>query len=241
MPVLSSTTVSISFACCRASPDLIRIPCLAPTPVPTIIATGVASPRAQGQDITSTAMADEMANSAPAPTISQAKSVTRAMQMTTGTNTPATLSASLAMGALLALASSTSRIICARVVSSPTRSARHFKKPALFTVAETTLSPGCFSTGILSPVTAASSMLEFPSSTVPSTGTRLPGFTRKISPPRSSSVGISFSFPASSRMTATLGDKSISFVMASLVFPLERLSKYLPTVISVRIIPADSK
>ncbi len=240
VPVLSITTVSTSLACCRASPDLIKIPQPAPTPVPTIIATGVARPRAQGQEITSTAMAVEMANSAPAPARSHAQSVTRAIPITTGTKTPATLSASWAMGALLAPASSTRRIIWDRVVSSPTLSALHFKKPALFMEADTTLSPAPFSTGTLSPVMAASSTLELPSSTVPSTGIRLPGFTRNTSPSRSSSVGTSTSCPSTSS-TAVFGDRSISFVIASLVFPLERPSRYFPTVIRVRIIPADSK
>ena len=54
-------------------------------------------------------------------------------------------------------------------------------------------------------------------------------------------MGTSLSSPFSVSRIAVLGDKSISFVIASPVFPLERLSRYLPTVISVRIIPADSK
>ncbi len=41
--------------------------------------------------------------------------------MTTGTNTPETRSAVLAMGALVAAASETMRMIWLRVVSSPTR------------------------------------------------------------------------------------------------------------------------
>ena len=47
-----------------------------------------------------------------------------AMVMTVGTNTPATLSAILAMGALVAAASPTILMIWDRVVSSPTRNAR---------------------------------------------------------------------------------------------------------------------
>ena len=43
----------------KASPDFIRIPFSAPLPVPTIIATGVARPREQGQDITKTVMPAE--------------------------------------------------------------------------------------------------------------------------------------------------------------------------------------
>ena len=46
------------------------------------------------------------------------------MAITTGTNTPATLSASLAIGALELVASSTRRMIWESAVSSPTFSAR---------------------------------------------------------------------------------------------------------------------
>ena len=81
--------------------------------------------------------------------------VTSAMPMTTGTNTPLTLSARRAMGALEELASSTRRMICASVVSLPTREARKRKAPFLLMVAEMTVSPTRFSTGMLSPVMAA--------------------------------------------------------------------------------------
>ena len=70
-------------------------------PVPTIIATGVASPNAQGHDITRTAIALDIANSNVAPLISQIIPVISAIVITTGTNTPAILSASFAIGALL--------------------------------------------------------------------------------------------------------------------------------------------
>ncbi len=75
--------------------------------------------------------------------------------MTTGTNTPATLSASLAMGALVLPASSTSRMICARVVSLPTFVALNRKVPLVLMVAVMTESPTVFSTGTDSPVMAA--------------------------------------------------------------------------------------
>ena len=65
VPVLSSTTVSTRCAVSRASPDFTSMPFSAPLPVPAIIATGVASPSAQGHDITRTAIADESANSKP--------------------------------------------------------------------------------------------------------------------------------------------------------------------------------
>ena len=55
VPVLSNTMVSILWVISKCSPDFIKIPCSAAFPVPTIIAVGVASPRAHGQAITSTA------------------------------------------------------------------------------------------------------------------------------------------------------------------------------------------
>ena len=63
VPVLSNTTVSIIYIVSRADAFLKSIPFFAPWPVPTIIATGVANPRAQGHDITNTEMAKLSANS----------------------------------------------------------------------------------------------------------------------------------------------------------------------------------
>ena len=65
VPVLSRTTVSMLWAVSRASADLIRIPFVAPLPVPTIIAVGVASPSAQGQEMTRMEIPIERANSNP--------------------------------------------------------------------------------------------------------------------------------------------------------------------------------
>ena len=158
------------------------MPCSAPLPVPAIIATGVARPSAQGQDTTSTDMPMDNANSGVCPTMSQTMAETTAIVITIGTNTPATLSARRAMGALLAAASSTRRIMPERVVSSPTRSAAKYMLPAPFMVPEYTLSPGCLYTGMLSPVRADSSTLLPPEVMQPSTGMRWPGFTRIISP-----------------------------------------------------------
>ncbi len=68
VPVLSSTTCRSARARSRASPSLIRIPCSARLPVPTMIAVGVARPSAHGQAMTSTAMAVcQRAASAAAP------------------------------------------------------------------------------------------------------------------------------------------------------------------------------
>ena len=54
MPVLSNITAFIFPETSKASAFLKSIPSSAPFPVPTIIAVGVASPKAQGQAITST-------------------------------------------------------------------------------------------------------------------------------------------------------------------------------------------
>ena len=240
VPVLSNTTVLILWAVSKACPDLIRIPCSAPLPVPTIIATGVASPNAQGQEITNTLMAQFSANSKVAPDNIQIAAVMREMPITIGTNTPAMRSASLAIGAFVAEASSTRRIICAKVVSLPTLLAVKRINPPLFIVAPMTESPGSFSTGILSPVMADWSILVWPSVMIPSTGMRCPGFTSTVSPIITCSTGTSNCVPLRS-MVAVFGAISIKWVSASLVLPFERVSKYLPMVISARIITEDSK
>ena len=131
-------------------------------------------------------------------------------------------------------------MICESVVSLPTFWARHTSAPVWFTEALSTVSPSPFSTGMLSPVSALWSMEECPLTTTPSTGTLAPGRTKNVSPTTTSSSGISISRPSRTTV-AVLGARSISFRMASPVLPLLRVSRYLPSVISVKIIAADSK
>ena len=107
VPVLSKTTMSVLPVCSRLTAVLKRMPFLAPTPLPTIMATGVARPRAQGQLITSTEMPLASAKLNSLPSSSHTRMVTIEMEITTGTKTPETLSAILAMGALVAAASLT--------------------------------------------------------------------------------------------------------------------------------------
>ena len=64
--------------------------------------------------------------------------VTAATAMTAGTNTPDTRSAIFAIGAFVAAASLTIRMICDSVVSSPTLAASQRMKPEWFTVAAET-------------------------------------------------------------------------------------------------------
>ena len=56
VPVLSRATMSILPASSREAAVLNRIPFFAPMPLPTMMATGVARPSAQGQLMTSTEM-----------------------------------------------------------------------------------------------------------------------------------------------------------------------------------------
>ena len=240
VPVLSNTAISTFPVSSRETAVLKRIPFLAPTPFPTIIATGVASPKAHGQLMTRTEMPLARAKPTLSPAISHAITVTTAMEITAGTKMPETLSATLAMGALVAAASLTIRMICESVVSSPTRVDSQRIKPDWLMVAAKTRSPACLSTGILSPVRAASFTALFPSNTIPSTGMFSPGRTTNISPAHTCSTGTSVSFPSLS-IIALLGDSFIRLFNASVVFPLERASNIFPTVISVRIIAADSK
>ena len=162
------------------------------------------------------------------------------MEMTAGTKKPETVSAILAMGALVAAASLTIRMIWASVVSSPTRVASHFRKPDWLVVAALTLSPAALSTGMLSPVRALSFTALEPSSTRPSTGMFSPGRTTKRSPFFTCAMGTVTSAPSRSRV-AVWGASFIRLLSASVVLPLERASSILPTVIRVRIMAADSK
>ena len=240
VPVLSSTTICVRPVSSSEAAVLKRMPFFAPTPLPTIMATGVASPSAHGQLITSTDMPRASAYPNVCPTSSQTIMVTAAMPITVGTNTPATLSAVLAMGAFVAAASLTMRMICESAVSSPTPVARQRRKPDWLIVPALTLSFSALSTGRLSPVSADSFTALAPESTTPSTGMLSPGRTRKMSPRTTSSAGTTTSSPFRSSR-AVFGESCMSERSASVVLPLECASSVLPTVMSVNIVAADSK
>ena len=80
----------------------------------------------------------------------------------------------------------------------------------------------------------------YPSTTLPSTGNFSPGLTSIKSKTLTSSIETIFSLPSTSRV-AVLGANPISFFIASEVLPLVKVSKYLPKLINVSIVPADSK
>ena len=242
MPVLSSTTVSSEPATSSASALLMRTPSFAPRSVPTMMAVGVARPSAHGQLITSTdtAWLNATAKSPGARNASHPTSVTAATAMTTGTNTPAMRSAWRSMGALELVASSTRRMMFASVVSAPTAVASIVNQPRRDTVAPVTWSPTPFSAGTGSPVIADSSTEAEPSRTTPSTGTDSPARTTSTSPTRTSSVGTLCSRPSRSTV-AVFGARFMSADMELVVLPFARASKYLPSVMSTRIVPAESK
>ena len=160
--------------------------------------------------------------------------------MTAGTNTPETLSATFAIGAFVAAASLTIRMICESVVSSPTLVARHFTKPDWLIVAAETVLPASLSTGMLSPVRAASFTAQVPSVTTPSTGMLSPDLTTKISPISTSAIGTFISAPFRSTV-AVFGARRIRPFSVSVVLPLDLASSIFPTEISTSIMAADSK
>ena len=181
VPVLSKTIVSIFCRFSKAGASLNNIPRFAPTPVATIIATGVAKPNAHGQEITKTAIAVDKAKETPLPNKSHTTAAIRAIMITVGTKTAAILSARRAIGALDAEACSTICTIFAKTVSSATLTARHFKYPPVQIEAVNTSSFTLTSTGRLSPVNADLSKLAAPSMTIPSAGIFSPARTRKMS------------------------------------------------------------
>ena len=131
VPVLSSTTVSIFLAVSRLSASFIRMPRSAPLPMPTMMAVGVASPRAHGQAMMSTvtnASSPCVNPLCPSSNIHAMKEST-AMPIITGTKIPAILSTNCWTGALLPCASCTMWVIFANSVSVPTFSALNRKLP----------------------------------------------------------------------------------------------------------------
>ena len=104
VPVLSKAMICVFPVSSKDTAVLNMIPCFAPIPFPTMIATGVASPKAQGQLITNTEMPLASANPKLCPTSSQMIIVAIAIQITVGTKIPDTLSATFAIGALVAAA-----------------------------------------------------------------------------------------------------------------------------------------
>ncbi len=240
VPVLSNATAVTAWARSSASASLIRMPCRAAAPVPTMMAVGVASPSAQGQAITITDTAfSSPATASPVPS-HQPRNVSAAIPNTTGTNTALTRSTRRWIGALLACAPSTMRTMRASVVSAPTAVARTTSNPSRLIDPPVTRAPGSLSTGRLSPVSMASSTLPPPSASTPSAGIRSPGRTTRRSPGASEATATSMSTP-SRRMRAVSGRSAVSARMAEAVLRLARPSSHLPSRMKVMISAELSK
>jgi len=170
----------------------------------------------------------------------QMPNVIKAILITAGTNTAATLSARAWMGALLPWASWTSRIIWERTVSFPTWVALNIKRPSPLMVPPVTRSFSALSTGIGSPLSMDSSTAEAPSIIMPSTGIRSPGLITTTSPDWTMEMEISFSIPFSI-ILAVPGCSPMSFFMAPPVFPLVLASRSFPNLIRVMMTAEVSK
>ena len=228
--------MSTRWAISSASASLMRMPCRAATPVPAMMAAGVARPRAHGQAITSTATACSRASSTGLPTQSQTPSVRAAITSTAGTNTAATRSTRRCTGALPACASWTRAMMRASTLCAPTALTRTRSDPSPLSDPPVTRSPGDLGTGMDSPVSMDSSACEWPSSTSPSAGKRSPGNTRTSSPASNSSTATSVSSvrrtPSGSRW-ARSGRRACRARMALVVCRLARASSHLPSSTSV--------
>src|SRR5699024_375915 len=173
VPVLSRATAEIFALVSRNSPPLMRMPSLAPRPMPATIATGMEITSAPGQPITSSVNA-----STTSPVI---RPVIRASRMMLGGVQVEQRSMDDWVRALASWVSSTRWMIRARVVSAPMPVARTCRKPPPEMVPANTWSPSAFSTGMDSPVIDASSRAPVPPMTMPSTGTLAPLLTRTVS------------------------------------------------------------
>ncbi len=248
VPVLSSTTVARPWILSRLSPPRISSPSWAPRPVPAMMATGVASPRAQGHATTSTATAVISAATIPAPASSQPARVAAATARMTGTNTAEIRSASRCVFDFSFWAASTSAMIWPSTVSAPVRATRSTSGARPFTVPPVSSSPGRLSRGSGSPVSIDSSTLAAPSASSPSAGMASPGRTRATSPARSVSAGTSIAAAGSPRWPlearaircATRGCSSARASIAAPARARPASSRYLPTAINVMISAATS-
>ena len=172
---------------------------MAPRPVPTMIAIGVARPSAHGQAMISTATALTSASARrgcgpqtlqPTNASSRDEHDGRHEECRDAIRQPLNRRA-----ASLRLARPSGRSAPAASRCRPAR-----REPAacrcVLIVPPVTRDPGAFSTGIGSPVTIDSSIALRPSMTTPSTGTFSPGRTRQTSPTCTSSSGTSASSPS---------------------------------------------
>ena len=193
VPVLSNTTTDSVVAVSKLSPLRMKMPRRAASPVPTMVAAGVAMPNAQGQATSNTEMAWVIARSGPTPAANQPRKVRAETPMTAGMKTVVARSTLCCTGSLLFWARSTRWMIPANTVSVPTAVVRTRNAPLPLTQPPTSLAPMSLMTGMISPVIKDSSTVDSPSITTPSAGIRSPGRTKKMSPTLMSSMSTEYS------------------------------------------------
>ena len=242
VPVLSNTMSVSLLANSSAWASFTRMPCLAPLPMPTVRAVGVASPSAQGQAMMSTLMNVVRAKAAGLLSGKRVQNRAEAMaRMTTvGTKILDMRSASCCICGLEPRACSTRATICDSRVWLPTFWAMILRVPSWLMLPAKTWLPLVLAAGMGSPVMADSSMWELPERTLPSMGMRSPGLMMTKSPSRISAAStvISWLF----RMTvAWEGCSERRSLMACALRFLARSSRYFPRRIRVMMTVADSK
>ena len=129
--MVSSTRVSLT-----------RMPRRAAAATAAVSASGVAMPSAQGQAITSTAMACISASAGLPVRHCHPAKVSTASASTAGMKRRAARSTARSIWVRLAAACSTVRTMRASVLSAPTRVARISSTPPVLMLPQTTLSPG---------------------------------------------------------------------------------------------------
>ena len=218
-----------------------RIPRLAPLPMPATSATGVAKPSAHGHATTRTVTA-AMKPPEGLPAISHhPTNVSTASAKTIGTKTPEIRSTSRTSGVFSDCACAINLPIAANVVSSPAALTRTSKRPDVLMVAPVTSEPGETGTGTDSPVIIEASTSESPSVTTPSAAIFSPGRTKITVPTVSSSAGTSRWPPSASTTVAWLAPSSSSARVASAAPCRARDSSQRPSSKNVTMTAADSK
>ena len=161
------------------------MPDRAPRPVPTRMAVGVASPRAQGQAMIRTEANAIVAKTArgSGPTTYQITHVTTAMPSTTGTKMPEIRSASFWIGGLDAWACSDEAHDLRQGRLAPDRGGLDLERPfAVESAADDPVAGGILDRDRLARDHRVSSTAERPERTIPSTGTASPGLTASRAP-----------------------------------------------------------
>ena len=226
VPVLSKRTTSTRRIDSSASRSVTSTPARAARSVAIDTTSGIASPSACGHAMTSTVIVRTTASSG-VPSSPHTIAVTIAATKANQKSQAAARSASRWARELEDCASSTRRLMPARVVSSPTAVTSTRRPESVAMVPAMTRSPSPRRTVVDSPVTIDSSMLADPSATRPSAGTDAPGRTTTRSP-TTSSAGSTWTVSPSRTTSAVSGRRAASAVRAEAVCAVERISTQWP-------------